>query len=80
MTRTIADVLHSYILPGRGADARVGIAQAQAGEQLGLNGIFLSERWDTKELGAVMGALSQATQHVQLVAGMARFGTRHPLV
>ncbi len=76
----MADVLHSYILPGRAADARVGIAQAQAGERLGLHGIFLSERWDTKELGAVMGALSQATQRVQLVAGMTHFGTRHPLV
>ncbi len=80
MSRTMADVLHSYILPGRAADARVGIAQAQAGERLGLNGIFLSERWDTKELGAVMGALSQATQRVHLTAGMTHFGTRHPLV
>lgn len=50
----------------------------QAGERLGLNGIFLSERWDTKELGAVMGALTQATERVQLVAGMTHFGTRHP--
>jgi hypothetical protein len=57
----MADVLHSYILPGRVADARVGLTQAHEGERLGLGGVFLSERWETKELGAVMGALSQAT-------------------
>ncbi len=76
----MADVLHSYILPGRAADPRVGITQAHEGERLGLAGVFLSERWETKELGAVMGALSQATKRLKLVAGLTHFGTRHPLV
>jgi len=76
----MADMLHSYILPGRAADPRVGITQAQEGEQLGLAGVFLSERWESKELGAVMGALSQATKRLKLVAGLTHFGTRHPLV
>jgi 5,10-methylenetetrahydromethanopterin reductase len=76
----MADVLHSYILPGRVADARVGLTQAHEGERLGLGGVFLSERWETKELGAVMGALSQATKRLTLVAGLTHFGTRHPLV
>ena len=80
MTDMSTDVLNAYILPGRASDARVGLAQAQEGERIGLGGIFLSERWDTKELGSVMGALTQATDRVQLVAGITHFGTRHPLV
>ena len=76
----LADVLNSYILPGHAADARAGLTQAQEGERLGLSGIFLSERWETKELGSVMGALTQVTSRVKLVAGLTHFGTRHPLV
>jgi probable F420-dependent oxidoreductase len=77
---TMADTLFSYILPGQAADARVGLAQAREAERLGLGGIFLSERWETKELGSVMGALTQATERITLVAGLTHFGTRHPLV
>jgi probable F420-dependent oxidoreductase len=77
---TMADILNSYILPGRVTDSRTGLVQACEAETLGLGGIFLSERWETKELGAVMGALTQATNRVRLVAGLTHFGTRHPLV
>ena len=76
----LAEVLNSYILPGHAADARAGLTQARDGERLGLGGIFLSERWETKELGSVMGALTQVTSRVKLVAGLTHFGTRHPLV
>ncbi len=78
--RTMADILNAYILPGRVAEPLVGLEQARLGEQIGLGGIVLSERWDSKELGAVMGALTQATQRVKLIAGITHFGTRHPLV
>lgn len=77
---TAGGELFSYILPGKIADARAGLTQAQDAEAIGLGGIFLSERWETKELGSVMGALSQATQKITLVAGLTHFGTRHPLV
>lgn len=78
--RNMADILNSYILPGRVANPLEGLEQARLGEQLGLGGIVLSERWDSKELGSVMGALSQVTQRVRLIAGITHFGTRHPLV
>ncbi len=78
--RSMADILNSYILPGRVSDPREGLDQARLGEKLGLGGIVLSERWESKELGSVMGALTQATERVRLVAGLTHFGTRHPLV
>lgn len=77
---TMADKLFSYILPGQAPDARPGLMQAREAEKLGHGGIFLSERWETKELGAVMGALTQVTDRLTLVAGLTHFGTRHPLV
>ena len=76
----MTDAVFSYILPGKVRDARLGLDQAREAERLGLAGIFLSERWESKELGSVMGALSQATSRVTLVAGLTHFGTRHPLV
>lgn len=77
---TMADRLFSYILPGKAAHPAPGLDQAREAERIGLNGVFLSERWETKELGAMMGALTQATSRITLVAGLTHFGTRHPLV
>jgi alkanesulfonate monooxygenase SsuD/methylene tetrahydromethanopterin reductase-like flavin-dependent oxidoreductase (luciferase family) len=42
--------------------------------------VFLAERWDNKEVASGLGALSQVTERVKLVAGLTHFGTRHPLV
>ncbi len=80
MTTLKPQHLHAYILPGHIDDAREGLSQAREAEELGLGGILLSERWETKEFGSVMGALTQVTSRVNLVAGLTHFGTRHPLV
>lgn len=72
--------IFSYVLPGQVPDPGAVFAQAQAAEALGIGGIFLSERWESKELGAVMGALAHSTKNLTLVAGLTHFGTRHPVV
>ena len=72
--------LNCYILPGRGMDVRLGLGQAKQAEEWGYRGVFMGERWDTKELGSVFGALTQVTRRINLVAGLTHFGTRHPLV
>ncbi len=74
------ELLGSYILPGRAPDPLEGIEQARKAEQLGLGSIWASERWESKETGAMIGALTQVTSRVTLVAGLTHFGTRHPLV
>jgi len=79
MTRTPLD-LGAYALPGRIQDPRPGLAQAVAGEALGLGSIWVAERWEKKEIAATLGALTQRTERVKLVAGMTHFGTRHPIV
>lgn len=72
--------LGAYALPGRVADPRPGLEQARVGEALGLGSIWVAERWEKKEIAATLGALSQKTERVKLVAGMTHFGTRHPIV
>ncbi len=79
MTRSPLD-LGAYALPGRVADPRPGLEQAQFGEALGLGSIWVAERWEKKEIAATLGALTQRTSRVKLVAGMTHFGTRHPIV
>ena len=79
MPRSTLD-LGAYALPGRVANPCPGLEQAATGEALGLGSIWVAERWEKKEIAATLGALSQCTQRVKLVAGMTHFGTRHPIV
>lgn len=76
----LAPDLGIYVLPGRTSDPRPGIEQAQAAERIGLGSIWIAERWERKEIGAICGAMAQATTRVRIAAGMTHFGTRHPIV
>src|SRR6202035_2233186 len=47
---------------------------------MGLGTLWIGERYDTKDLGALAGALSQATRRVQVAAGITHPYLRHPMV
>jgi probable F420-dependent oxidoreductase len=70
--------LGAYVLPGRVTDPGVVIGQAQAAQRLGLRTVWLSERWGTKDLGVIAGAISQATSTVQIASGITHLQSRHP--
>jgi probable F420-dependent oxidoreductase len=70
--------LGAYVLPGRVTDPGAVIGQAQAAERLGLRTVWLSERWGTKDLGLIAGAVSQATSSVQIASGITHLQSRHP--
>lgn len=70
--------LGAYALPGRVSDPRAAIGQAVAAERLGLSTLWLSERWGTKDLGVLAGALGQATSTVRIASGITHFQSRHP--
>jgi probable F420-dependent oxidoreductase len=61
-------------------DPSAAIGQAQAAEHLGLGRVWISERWGTKDLAVLAGAVSQATRRVGIAAGITHFLTRHPVV
>ncbi len=70
--------LGAYTLPGRVSDPRAAVAQAVAAETLGLRTLWLSERWGTKDLGVIAGALSQVTATIRIASGITHFQSRHP--
>src|ERR1700709_870625 len=72
--------LGAYTLPGRVSDPRAVIAQAAAAQDLGLRTLWLSERWGTKDLGVLAGAISQVTTSIRIASGITHFQSRHPAV
>jgi len=73
------DRLGAYVLPGRVADPRAAVGQATTAEHLGLSTIWISERYGTKDLGVLGGAVAQATSHAKIASGISHFAFRHPL-
>jgi 5,10-methylenetetrahydromethanopterin reductase len=72
--------LGAYALPGRVQDPRSAIGQARTAEHLGLGTIWLSERWGTKDIGVLAGAIGQATSQIKFAAGITHFQVRHPAI
>jgi 5,10-methylenetetrahydromethanopterin reductase len=72
--------LGCYVLPGGVSDPGPVIGQAQAAESQGLGTVWIGERYDTKDLPSLAGALSQATERVRIAAGITHPGLRHPMV
>jgi probable F420-dependent oxidoreductase len=80
MTGRDATLLGSYVLPGGVPDPRPGLAQARNAEAAGLGTVWIGERYDTKDLPSLAGALSQVTSRVGIGAGVTHTGLRHPMV
>jgi probable F420-dependent oxidoreductase len=80
MTRRGAHLLGSYVLPGGVPDPRPAISQAGLAEATGLGTVWIGERYDTKDLPSLAGALSQATERVRIGAAVTHTGLRHPMV
>ncbi|MGD1257021.1 TIGR03857 family LLM class F420-dependent oxidoreductase [Mycobacterium seoulense] len=70
--------LGAYVLPGRVTDPGAVIGQAVAAERLGLRTVWLSERWGTKDLGVIAGAISQVASSVRIASGITHLQSRHP--
>jgi len=78
--RTAGDVLGTYLLPGRVFDPLDGPKHARDAERLGLGAVWLSDRWEQKEAGVMLGAMAQATTSIRIGTGITHPQTRHPLV
>jgi probable F420-dependent oxidoreductase len=77
---TGAGLLGCYVLPGGVRDARPAVDQARAAERLGFGTVWIGERYDTKDLPSLAGALSQTTSRVAIGAAVTSPGLRHPMV
>jgi probable F420-dependent oxidoreductase len=77
---SVVEDLSCYVLPGKAPSSKVGVTQAIEAERIGLGAVWASERWETKESGALLGAIAQATSRIRILTGTTHFGTRHPMV
>ncbi|HEY1967356.1 MAG TPA: TIGR03857 family LLM class F420-dependent oxidoreductase [Pseudonocardia sp.] len=67
-------------LAGRIDDPRQAIADAVDADRLGLHRVWLSERYDLKDAGVVLGASAAATRRVGLATGVVAADARRPLL
>ena len=75
-----ACALGCYVLPGGVRDPRVALDQARATEALGFGAVWIGERFDTKDLPSLAGAIGQVTERVRIGAAVTVPGVRHPMV
>lgn len=74
------DRLGCYVLPGGVPDPRPGLHQAKVAEDIGFGTAWIGERYDTKDLPALAGAIGQVTSRIRIGAGITHPGLRHPMV
>jgi probable F420-dependent oxidoreductase len=75
----VARRLGVYVLPGRVDDPRPAIDQARTAEHLGLGTVWIGERYGTKDIGPLAGAIGQATRQIRIGTAITHFAVRHPI-
>jgi 5,10-methylenetetrahydromethanopterin reductase len=76
----LVDDLSIWVIPGRTKDPGQAITQAEEAERLGFKRIFLSERFDLKDAGALLGGALARTTRLIAGTGIAAAGARSPLM
>lgn len=69
-----------YGLPGAPTSPADLLPQCRDGEALGLGSVFLSERFNIKEVVTLSGAAGAVTQTLGVATGVTNHNTRHPMV
>jgi probable F420-dependent oxidoreductase len=74
------DELSVYVLPGRVTDPSVGLREAIDAERAGFSRVWLSERFDLKDIGVLSGAIAAKTERIGIATGLVPIAARHPIV
>ena len=69
-----------YGLAGQPASSRDLVDEVRLGEQLGLGSVFLSERFDKKEIGVLSGVAGAVSEDLTVVTAATNHNTRHPMI
>ena len=76
----VAEDLSIWLIPGRTTTPGDAITQAIDAEQLGFKRVFLSERFDLKDAGALLGGVLARTSRLIAGTGIMAVGSRSPLM
>ena len=69
-----------YGLAGQPDSTRDLIDDVRTGEALGFGSVFLSERFDKKEIGVLAGAAGAVSDQLTVVTAATNHNTRHPMI
>jgi len=69
-----------YTLPGHTDNPAEMLAEVRAAEALGLGSVWISERYDVKEVATLAGAAAAVTSEIFIGTGATNHYTRHPQV
>jgi len=69
-----------YGLAGQPDSTRDLVDEVRLGEQLGLGSVFLSERFDKKEIGVLSGAAGAVSEQLTVVTAATNHNVRHPMI
>ena len=74
------DDLGIMLVTGRVKNPQAAIQEAEDAERLGFRRVFVSERFDLKEVGALLGGVGARTKRIDFGTAALAVGSRHPLV
>lgn len=80
MTADQIPELGFYTLAGHTETPRDLIDEVRTAEEIGLGAVFISERWNTKEAGAIAGAVGAVSERIAIATAATNHTTRHPLI
>ena len=69
-----------YALAGQPESTRDLVAEVRTAEAMGLGSVFLSERFDKKEMGVLSGAAGAVSEELTVVTAATNHNTRHPMI
>ena len=76
----LAERLGCYLMPGRSARPTDALDEAVAAERMGLDAVWIAEKYDVKDLPSLAGAIGALTRAVDIGAAVTHPGVRHPMV
>jgi probable F420-dependent oxidoreductase len=74
------DDMSIFVIAGRTWDPRNAIVEGDDAERLGFRRVWLSERYDLKEAGAILGGIAARTSRLGVATGIVATGSRPPLM
>jgi len=69
-----------YGLAGQPDSTRDLVDEVRTAETMGLGSVFLSERFDKKEIGVLSGAAGAVSEELTVVTAATNHNTRHPMI
>jgi probable F420-dependent oxidoreductase len=69
-----------YALAGHANSSRDLVDEVRLGEAMGFGSVFISERFDKKEIAVLSGAAGAVSDRISIVTAATNHNTRHPMI